>query len=153
MFKNESVLEAAVGSKLLDRAIYLANFTKGEGLYFVLEHPSTAASWRRQNLKALIGMDGVYTTTFDQCMYGLKSKVFRSLYVHLKKTACGFSVSCCSVCHIRFERRSGKIEHECRLGHPALSRTTAWTPRHKSQHSDIMWSCLTKHDDMRIHRI
>ena len=75
MFKNESVLEAAVGCKLLDRAIYLANFTKGEGLYFVLEHPSTASSWRPQNLKALIGMDGVYTTTFDQCMYGLKSKV------------------------------------------------------------------------------
>jgi hypothetical protein len=45
-----------------------------EGLFFCIEHPRSASSWNRQNMKLLKQMTGVFTTSFDQCMYGLKSK-------------------------------------------------------------------------------
>ena len=76
--KMASAMYAALGAKLLDRAIMIAEFCLREGIFFCIEHPSTASSWGRSNLKQLTTKPGVETTVFDQCMFGLVSKLTKT---------------------------------------------------------------------------
>jgi hypothetical protein len=70
-----SVALAVEGIKLLDVAVWMMNLQLDDGRCFVFEHPDGADSWNRQALKAMAERKGVTCARFDQCMFGLTSKV------------------------------------------------------------------------------
>ena len=41
-----------------------------EGLYFILEHPRGASSWKDEEVQALMATEGVYEVNLDQCQFG-----------------------------------------------------------------------------------
>ena len=41
----------------------------------MFEHPASASSWRTPHVQAVANAEGVFQVTFDQCMFGLVSKV------------------------------------------------------------------------------
>jgi hypothetical protein len=67
--------QAKEGVFLLNVAIWFAKYQHECGRKFILEHPATAKSWSRDEMKQLMALDGVYQVLFDQCQYGLVSKV------------------------------------------------------------------------------
>ena len=60
---------------MLDLCVWLARWQMERGNYFFLEHPFTAKSWSRANVQALAGLPGVKKSVFDQCQFGLVTKI------------------------------------------------------------------------------
>ena len=68
---------AKTGAALMDYACMVASIQIKLNRYFILEHPAGAASWQYPRVQSLCAMPGVEMSTFDQCMYGLTSKVHK----------------------------------------------------------------------------
>ena len=45
------------------------------GISFIIENPETSLCWELPGMVALAGLNGVFKVSFDQCQFGLKSKV------------------------------------------------------------------------------
>jgi len=61
--------------ELLDFAIWIAKLQMESGRGFVIEHPHNASSWKRPEMQELINDDRTQLLYFDQCMFGLVTKV------------------------------------------------------------------------------
>lgn len=75
--RNESIARAVAGIRLLDVAMWVAQLQITAGRFFVFEHPEGATSWDRPAVLGIKNMPGVVASTFDQCMFGLVSKVHK----------------------------------------------------------------------------
>ena len=60
---------------LLDFAMTCADDQIARGAKFVFEHPSGASSWKQESVKRVRNRAGVYEVVFDQCTFGLVTKV------------------------------------------------------------------------------
>ena len=60
---------------MLDVAAWFVEEQIAAGRQFIFEHPVSARSWVRPNIKAIAEHPTVFQSTFDQCMYGMVSKV------------------------------------------------------------------------------
>ena len=60
---------------MLDVAAWFMEEQIAAGGKFIFEHPAGARSWVRPNIKAIAEHLTVFQSTFDQCIYGLVSKV------------------------------------------------------------------------------
>ena len=67
--------QKAEGLKLLERALQVARFQLESGRKFVFEHPEGASSFQHPLMKEVQKDSDVCTIKFDQCRFGLKSKV------------------------------------------------------------------------------
>ena len=66
--------ESENGEKLLHAAVKACRMQHKMGLYFILEHPETATSWKDEQVQLLRGAAGVYEFVLDQCEFGLESE-------------------------------------------------------------------------------
>ena len=73
------------GVTLLKFAMELAKEQVEQGRYFIFEHPASASSWKRKEVTAVTGMNGVRIYTADQCMYGLVAPKGKSEKLPAKK--------------------------------------------------------------------
>ena len=62
------------GLELLRVAVKACRIQMKKKLYFILEHPQGASSWKVPEVQELINMDGVVRIDLDQCMFGLTSR-------------------------------------------------------------------------------
>lgn len=58
----------------LEFCMLLADLQESQGRGWAFEHPDTAKSWHNSKVKAVLQL-GAFTARFDQCMFGLVSKV------------------------------------------------------------------------------
>ena len=65
-------------------ALYRRQMRRGK--WFLHEHPKTAASWHCPYIKRLLKLEGVGTTTCDQCMFGLVTPDDKGVPTPAKKT-------------------------------------------------------------------
>ena len=68
-----SLEERRQGEDLLRVAVKACLLQHKAGMYFLLEHPLSARSWREDCVRDLLKLEGVYMLDFDQCEYGLVS--------------------------------------------------------------------------------
>ena len=70
-----SVREAAIAEGLChwQLACWQCEQQHRAGLGFCLEHPSTALSWRTDEIQQLLQLEGIFLVHFDQCQFGLKA--------------------------------------------------------------------------------
>ena len=61
----------------LEFCMLLADLQESEGRGWVLEHPDTAKSWANAKVQERL-QHGSYVARFDQCCFGLVSKVTRT---------------------------------------------------------------------------
>ena len=64
-----------IGRELLQVAAEVAALQADSGRGFVLEHPAGAKSWQEDYMVALTSRSDTFVAIFDQCRYGLVSKV------------------------------------------------------------------------------
>lgn len=78
-FKKMSkvVMEAKIaqGMRFLEHSMECARIQIENGAYFCFEHPAGASSWDTDCVRAISKRLGVRIVSFDQCMFGLRSKV------------------------------------------------------------------------------
>ena len=75
MSANKKQDLAKIGAALMGNACVVVSVQVRLNRYFILEHPSGAASWQYPRARSLCSMLGVEMSTFDQCTYGLASKL------------------------------------------------------------------------------
>ena len=66
-----------MGMVFLDHAMDVAAMQVAQGRTFAFEHPASASSWKQSCVCHVANLPGVMSVTFDQCMLGLKSKVWQ----------------------------------------------------------------------------
>eukprot|EP00435_Cladocopium_sp_Y103_P074854 s296_g51.t1 len=71
MSEEEKAARFLEADNLLDFAMRLCKMQSDGGRYFCFEHPHRASSWQRDCVKAIEGLDGTFTVSFDQCRTGL----------------------------------------------------------------------------------
>lgn len=59
----------------LEFCMFLASTQHKAGRGWLFEHPAAAKSWKNTRVCEVSGMPGVQRSSFDQCRFGLKSKV------------------------------------------------------------------------------
>ena len=74
-----------IGLKHLRFMISLYQIQLAEGRHFLHEHPSSASSWRDQEMVRLLGHGRVNVVTMDQCMYGLATPGPNGVQIPAKK--------------------------------------------------------------------
>ena len=77
---NKNKMEKSVWNHRMGEAVVMWNYAlevaelqvkKNRG--FVLEHPSSASSWKESKVDDVLSLPGVKLISFDQCRFGLKS--------------------------------------------------------------------------------
>ena len=122
---RETKLQDAI--KLLDLAIWAAEFQLRGGRDFLIEHPAHAKTWVRPNVKALCMSEQVMIAPFHQCVYGLQSKVHK---IPIKKP----TKFCTSMPSIRDEFDHKYCNH-MHAEHQSLEGSEGGEPR--SHHAQI----------------
>lgn len=94
------------GRHYLNHSMRCAMAQHRGGRIFVHEHPSHASSWKEASVKEVVSQPGVYTAVFDQCMFGLVTKVTRTptrkrtkLLTNSLAIACRFNGVYCDKSH------------------------------------------------------
>lgn len=65
------------GMRYLGHAMDCAQEQHRRGRHFAFEHPARASSWKTVVVRRILALPGVGVAQFDQCMLGLKSKVYQ----------------------------------------------------------------------------
>jgi hypothetical protein len=78
MAQEVAKAKAAEAIWMLDVAAWFMEEQISAGRKFIFEHPAGAKSWGRPNIKAIAKHPTVFQRTFDQCMYGMVSKVTKT---------------------------------------------------------------------------
>ena len=64
-----------IGSKRLNFAMELCEIQRGNGLYFLFEHPAGASSWSVNAVQKMMNKSGVNTYEGDMCQYDMKQLI------------------------------------------------------------------------------
>jgi hypothetical protein len=121
------------GTTHLEFSMLLADLQHSSGRGFCFEHPQTARSWKNERVDKMKGQ--VQMATFDQCMFGLRSKVDAIL---MKKTT--RLLTNIPQLHAAFDgRRCDKSHHHVSIqGTEGGEKRSVWAQRYPAPMCEVL---------------
>ena len=95
---------------MVDHSMECAEVQVRNGRRFVFEHPASAASWSLQSVKRVIALPGVEKVLFDQCAFGLCTKIDK---VPMRKRT--YLLTNCDKVIARFSNKLCSRDHKHRV--------------------------------------
>ena len=97
------------------------------GRHFVLEQPLTSRAWSLEPITKLMMTEGVISTEFHQCMYGLTALDHQGVAPAYKPTSVLTNHS--ALAEVLQERCNGKHRHAQLIGKSACTQAACYPPR------------------------
>lgn len=118
-----------IATLLLDFTMLLCRLQLEQGRYFIFEHPYKALSWSRQSVRDVLAHPSVKQSMFDQCQFGLKSKL-RCVPMRKRTTL----ASNLPAVHVRFHNClcRGGHKHQVIEGWEGGVRRSTWAQKYPS---------------------
>ena len=127
MTQEAAEAKSTEGTWMLDVAAWFMEEQIAAGRKFIFEHPAGAGSWVRPDIKAIAERLTVFQSTFDQCMYGLVSKVTQT---PMQKRTMFMSSMPAVMQEVSGQSCQGGHTHVQIQGHDGGEKRTTWPHRY-----------------------